>query len=408
MSSFRTVAGYPDTKGNAMRNPSRKSAGAAALCALAANGFCGELLYDCAGPVTVGHEGWTFLPSDGAGKVYHVSEGFGVDKGGQWLGPALPAEGSAFRFYGLEFDARAPNGGYWGVMFYDASGRALVPDIYSALRPGDAPARYTRVFYGREGAATFRPFVQSERAVELSNLRIRRIPDSEAAEWCDGFYAKLPPLAYTPPANRLALVPKTAAALTSGTPWRVIMLGDSIINDSFNSNFQALIQRAHPKSDLRFICSVRGSTGCWHYQDPEAFREYAANLRPDLLILGGISHREDLEAIRRVIELARREIGCEVILMSGPLGRDWRARDERNPQADLPAQAGVPDPFVARQRALAAEMGVEFIDLATAWHTYLGASRKPWNFFHRDDVHGDDSGKQIVGRILEAYFKPGP
>lgn len=383
-------------------------AGAAALCAVAAQGFCGNLLYDGPGPVTAGRDGWSFLPSGGGGKVYHASEGYGEDKGGQWLGPALPAEGGAFRFYSLDFDVRAPNGGYWGVMFYDASGRALVPDIYSALQPGDKPAHYTRVFYGREGAATFRPFVQSESAVELSNLRVRPIPPSDAAAWCDAFYSDLPPLAYAPPADRLARVPKTAAALTSGAPWRVVLLGDSIINDTFNSNFQALIRRAHPKSDLRFVCSVRGSTGCWYYQDPEAFREYATNLRPDLLILGGISHREDLEAIRKVIELARREIGCEVILMSGPLGRDWRAKDGQNPRADLPAQAWVPDPFVARQRALAAEMGVEFIDLATAWHTYLGASRKPWNFFHRDDVHGDDSGKQIVGRILEAHFRAGP
>lgn len=383
-------------------------AGAAALCAIAAQGLCGEILYDCPGLVAEGRDGWTFLPSSGTGKVYHPSEGFGADKGGQWLGPAIPAEGSAFRFYRMDFDTRAPGGGYWGVMFYDTSGRALVPDIYSSLRAGGESARYTRVFYGREGAATFRPFVQSERTVELSNLQIRPISSGEAAEWCDAFCADLPPLAFSPPADRLALVPKTAAALTSGAPWRVVLLGDSIINDTFNSNFQALIKRAYPKSDLRFICSVRGSTGCWHYQDPEPFREYAANLRPDLLVLGGISHREDLEAIRRVLERARREIGCEVILMSGPLGRDWRAQDERNPRADLPAQKWVPDPFVARQRALAQEMGVEFIDLATAWHTYLGASRKPWNFFHRDDVHGDDSGKQIVGRILEAHFQPGP
>jgi hypothetical protein len=382
--------------------------GAAALCAVAAQGLCGDLLYDCPGPVTTDREGWSFLPSGGEGKVYHASEGFGVDKGGQWLGPALPAEGGAFRFYRMDFDARAPEGGYWGMMFYDASGRALVPDIYSSLRAGGDSARYTRVFYGREGAATFRPFVQSERAVELSNLRIRLISDRAAAEWCDKFVAELPPLAYTPPADRLALVPKTAAALTSGAPWRVVMLGDSIINDTFNSNFQALIKRAYPKSGFRFICSVRGSTGCWHYQDPEAFREYVTNLRPDLLIIGGISHREDLEAIRKVLERARREIGCEVILMSGPLGRDWRARDPQNPLAALPAQEWAPDPFAARQRALAREMGVEFIDLASAWHTYLGASRKPWNYFHRDDVHGDDTGKQMVGRILEAYFRPGP
>jgi hypothetical protein len=163
--------------------------------------------------------------------------------------------------------------------------------------------------------------------------------------------------------------------------------------------------RVYPKADLKFICSVRGSTGCWYYQEPENFKKYVAALKPDLLVIGGISHKEDIDAIRRVIEMARKQIGCEVLLVSGPLDEDWRKHDDGRTEAELPVQTWTPDPFIGKQKALAAEMQIEFLDMATVWHDYLGASRKPFQWFHRDRVHGNDRGKQIAGRILEAYFK---
>ena len=384
-----------------------KVLGTAALCALATHGVCGEPIYSCRGEISDKCSGWTFIPTAGTGGItYQASEGYGPAKGGQLLGPALPVNENAFRFYLLRFDARAAESGYWGIFFYDKEGKALVSDIYSSIYGGAEKRHYERVFYGRETATGFRPFVQSVRGVEIWDLTIQPVSAQEAAAECDRLYQTLPPLSSTPPLHRLHRLPKTVEAMKAGTPWRVVMLGDSIINDTFNSNFQSLLQRAWPKSDLRFICSVRGSTGCGFYQEPESFRAYVKNLRPDLLILGGISHGNDLEAIRRVIERTRKEIGCEMILMSGPLGKDWRAFDANHPDAALPEQVWTPDPFVEKQRRLAGEMQIEFMDLATAWHEYLGKSRQPHNGFQRDDVHGDDRGKQIVGRMIEACFKP--
>ena len=52
------------------------------------------------------------------------------------------------------------------------------------------------------------------------------------------------------------------------------------------------------------------------------------------------------------------------------------------------------------------ESGAEFIDMASVWSSYLGASGKPFEWFHRDFVHGNDRGKQIAGRVIETHFKP--
>ena len=365
-----------------------------------------DILYSCPGKITDKTVGWEFIPSANSGGVaYNEAEGYYPDKGGQLLGPSVPTGKNEFEFYSLSFDAKAPEDCHWGVFFHDIEGKMIVADVYSSIYAGADKQHYEQVVYGRENATGLHPFVQSAKGVEIWDMQIKRISPEKAADWCDSLYATLPQLSYAPPATRLKYLPLTLEAMKSGKPLRIVMLGDSIINDTFNSNFQSLLMRLYPKADLKFICSVRGSTGCWHYQYPEHFKAYVAALKPDLLIIGGISHKEDIDGIRKVIEMARKQTGCEVLLLSGPLGEDWRKYDEERPDAELPAQSWTPDHFVEKQKVLGGEMQIEFLDMATVWHNYLGASGKPWQWFHRDKVHGNDRGKQIAGRILEAYLK---
>ena len=191
--------------------------------------------------------------------------------------------------------------------------------------------------------------------------------------------------------------------MKSGKKWRVVMLGDSIINDTFNSNFQALVKRHYPKSELEFICSVRGSTGCWYYQGPEQFKKYVTDLKPDLLIIGGISQKNQSKPVSKVIKMAK-ELGCEIMVMTGPMAPDWREFDENKPNANLSIQKWPGDSFNKEIREVAEAANVEFLDMQTIWHNYLGSSRKPWHWFHRDKVHANDRGKQIIGRILAGYL----
>lgn len=365
-----------------------------------------DVLYSCPGRITDKTIGWEFIPpSNPGGTVYNEAEGYYPDKGGQLLGPSVPTCKNEFEFYSLSFDAKVAEGCHWGVFFQGREGEMLVADIYSSIYAGMDRQHYEQVVYGRENATGLRPFVQSVQGVEIWDMQIKRISAEEAAEWCDHIYRSLPPLSHTLPANRLEFLPKTLEAMKIGRPLRIVMLGDSIINDTFNSNFQSLLLRLYPKADLRFICSVRGGKGCWYFQEPEYFKSHVADLNPDMLIIGGISHGRDIDAIRNVIEMARKQTGCEILLMSGPLGKDWRKYDEGRPDAELPAQTWTPDTFVEKQKKLAAELQVDFLDMATVWHNYLGASLNSWQWFHRDSVHGNDRGKQIAGRIIETYFK---
>lgn len=372
-----------------------------------AAGISGDILYSCPGRITDKTKGWKFIPSaNPGGAVYNEAEGYYPDKGGQLLGPSVPACRNEFEFYSLGFDAKAAEDCHWGVFFHDKECKMIVADVYSSIYAGKDIRRYEQVVYGRENATGLHPFVQSVKGVEIWDMRIKRISAKEAAEWCDSLFRTLPQLSYTPPVGRLKFLSGTLAAMKTGRPLRVVMLGDSIINDTFNSNFQSLLLRLYPKADLKFICSVRGSTGCWHYQEPEHFKSHVLDLNPDLLMIGGIAHKEDIGAIRKVIEMARKQVGCEILLMSAPLYKDWRKYDGGRPDAELPAQVWTPDPFVEKQKKLSDEMQVDFLDMATVWHNYLGASHKPWQWFHRDFVHGNDRGKQIAGRIIETYFKP--
>ena len=362
-----------------------------------------KLLYNQPGRIDDTVQGWEFIPSENSGEmVYNEAEGYYPDKGGKLFGPAI-AGIKGFSYYELTFTASAKENCHWGVMFYDENNEAIVSDVYSSIYAGDN-LKYKQVVYGRENSVCLRPFFQSVNGVKVFDLTVQKISSGEAAKWCDQLYSTLPQLEYTSPVNRLQLLSKTIQAMYTGKAYRIVMLGDSIINDTFNSNFQSLIKRAYPGSNLKFICSVRGSTGCWYYQQKEQFSKYVLEHKPDLLIIGGISQNEDIDAIHKVIEMTKKKNDCEILLLSGPLGIDWRKYDKENLLQELAIQQWNEDKFASEQKQLALSMEIEFINLAQIWNDYLGKSQKPWQWFHRDKVHGNDRGKQIVGRIFEKYF----
>lgn len=228
---------------------------------------------------------------------------------------------------------------------------------------------------------------------------VEQISSEDAAQWCDQIYAGLPPLKFQPPANILKLAPQTVAALKSAHQWRVVMLGDSIVNDTYTSVFQALVKRDFPESDFNFIISVRGSTGCVFYQEPVNFGEYVRKHEPNLVMIGGIYNgmqSTDIDAIGRVIEMCR-EIDAEVILMSPA-----HAQEQRNTQLEPPKVDSI---VYSQQKLLSEKLNVAFFNMTTPCFEYINASGKPLNYFNRDIVHNNDYGKQLIGRVLQCYFQ---
>jgi len=359
------------------------------------------MIYECL-KITDSVKGWKFVPSEDTGKlVYNESEGFYPDKGGR-LESTIISGVDEFLYYQLTFTSTVSVDSHWAVLFLDSDGNPVVSDCHSSIYSGEN-IKNRVVFYGREDCSHVKIIFQSKVNILISDVKLKEISADDAAMWCDEIYSELPPISALPASEGANLTPKTFQAMKTGVPWRVVMLGDSIINDTFNSNFQSIIKRSFSKSNMKFICSVKGGAGCWHYQKQDEFDTYVKDLKPDLLIIGGISNN-DIDAIRRVVIMSQEQIGCEIILTTGPLGDDLRKYDEKNRKQNLPKQFIPPIESVLLKQKLAAELNVGFVDLATQWYNYLGNSQKPWQWFNRDHVHGNDRGKQIVGRLFDHCF----
>lgn len=225
---------------------------------------------------------------------------------------------------------------------------------------------------------------------------------ADALARIDAIYAGMEPLKYTPPATRWRHLDKTLQKLREGGTLRIVMLGDSIVNDTSSSQFELLLQRLYPKCKVAKVTSVRGSTGCWWYKDENRVDEWVLKHQPDLLMIGGISQREDIDAIRSVIQQVRAQRSLDILLMTPAFGverdphfQNWTYDVDPNGQN-----------YRARLLRLAADERCGFVDMTGPWWQYVQDSGKDYGWFRRDAVHANERGFQILGRILEKFFAP--
>ena len=364
--------------------------------------------------------GWQFQASEAGKMVFVPFEGTYESKGGRIQSPVIKLDKKAGEsgFYSLKFKAKTKEHCYWWVDFFDADGKPL-PDCNSAVYPGEAQ-EYDQMIYIESLAESIQLAFNSKTGVEVYDVVVKRVSADVAAAWGDALYATLPKLDFEAPKDSFKLLPKTAEAMKSGKPWKVVMLGDSIMNDSYNSVFQALVKRDFPNSNLEFIISVRGSTGCWFYHEPENFKEYVTKHKPDLLMIGGISNlikdmndfAAGMKKVESVISQAK-ALGCEVVLLSPPHSVDWRTFDPKNEDAPLPVATWTEQMLDQGKslrlihtpyRETAAKCGIAFWDVTVPNADYIAKSLKPHNYFNRDFIHNNDRGKQIIGRMLKSYF----
>ena len=332
--------------------------------------------------------------------VYIPFEGVYPNKGGRMQSPwfTLPDTKGQGAYYRLTFEAKTAEHCYWWLDYRDENGERI-PDCNSEVYAGDDVREYDEVVYVPGAVRQVQIAFVSRGKVEASDIRFATATPEEAAAWADALYATFPPLKFDAPADSMALLPRTVAAMKDGTPWRVVMLGNSIMNDSFNSLFMALVQRDFPKSRFNVIASVRGATGCGYFQRPDAFPKYVLAQKPDLLIIRDSSGGESLS---RVIRWSRDQTGCEVLVISNPLSGDWR---EQQGTLDWRSLMDEPNysPFnVAPLRDWAGKLNVAFWDVTTPGNDYVASV--PDLDFTRDGTHNNDVGKQIIGRVLHRYF----
>jgi hypothetical protein len=221
-------------------------------------------------------------------------------------------------------------------------------------------------------------------------------------ERIDAVYRAMEPLQYAPPPDRWKFIPNTLARLRDGGTLRIVMLGDSIVNDTGSSQYELLLERMYPKCRVVKIRSVRGSTGCWWYKEEGRVGEWVLKHEPDLLMIGGISQRDDTESIRTVIHQVRAARPQVEVLLLSPVFGTYDPRADKQWSYDPNPKA---DNYRGRLARLAAEEKVELINMTGPWGEYIRRSEKARGWFMRDPVHANERGFQILGRILERYFE---
>lgn len=221
-------------------------------------------------------------------------------------------------------------------------------------------------------------------------------------EKIDAIYAAMDPIAYTPPAGRFANIPETMRRLREGGELRMVLLGDSIMGNTSGSSFELLLMRNYPKCKIVKIPSLRSSTGCKYYKDENRVESYVLRHNPDLLVIGGISNGGDAEAVRSVIRQVRaKKPDTEVLLLTPVFGA---LRDEHIRTFTREIDTTTPN-FRHGMQTVAAEERCAFFDMTSPWWTYIQESGKTPGWFMGDAVHANARGCQIIGRLLEIWFK---
>jgi len=318
-----------------------------------------------------------------------------------------PFATTAFAWHRVSFRAKAPCGAMIAAVSFGPDGLPLDADHHTGIDPS---VDWTeQVFCTRGKAGTVHALIRvnpPELAPCVRDVAVQPVARPAVAEWADAVWATMPPLAWEPPSDPWANLPAPTSSLQSGhtrhaSRLRVVMLGDSIVNDTGNSPWDVLVERRHPGLRLEVVTSVRGGTGCWDYKEAGRVKPYVLDYEPDLLMIGGISHNGDTEAIRSVIHQVREHLHPGIVLMTGPFGK---GRDPRMLRDWSPAITPDGSNYRSRLLALARDEGCGFLDLEGAWGAYLLATDRPYDWFLRDPVHANTRGAMLLGRILERFF----
>ena len=150
---------------------------------------------------------------------------------------------------------------------------------------------------------------------------------------------------------------------------------------------------------------MRGSTGCWWYKYPGRVQKYVLDHKPDLVIIGGISHRNDVESIREVIRQIQEASQPDILLMTGAFGSTDPGKDDQWQKISDPSRYS---DYRKGLEKLAGEVGAAFLDMEAAWAKYVRDSGKDLASFKRDAVHANAQGEQILGHILANYLSYPP
>lgn len=338
--------------------------------------------------------------------LHETDAEFTVEPGDEWWW-SEPFDVTPFDWYRLTFESKTAKDAYWFAVYVDASGADMPADHSGGVDASDdwtANEFFTMAkANAARGKLMFRPTYDVPEHVR--NLKLTTAAPEDAAEWGDRVFAEMPPFDWQPSADRHGNMPRTMDMLGAGETVRIVMLGDSVVNDMGNAPVGPTIQRHYPGSTVQAITSVRSNGSCEYYQAADNVRKWVLSYEPDLVMIGGISNHGDMKAIRNVIRQVRAASPADVMLATPapPIGNptgDGSVDTEHTPE-----DTNGPD-YAGNLRRLAEEESTEFLDMTAAWVDYARTMGPPYSYLMRDSHHINVRGRQLTTRMLERYFAP--
>ncbi len=364
-----------------------------------------------------------------------------------WTTPFLAT--TPLHWYRLAFKSKAPGVatnpgsdgyGYWAAVFFDTNGNRLNDDQYSSVFASSnwvsnecrIRAKHTAGTNGTLAPARMKVLFQAlDAPLYIDDVVIETTTAEEVARWADAAYDALPAkLNYVPKTTRWSRLPLTLQKLRQGQPLRVVMLGDSVQQDTANAPLDIFLQRLYPSATVELISSTRGGTGVQYYKDHAG--EYVLAYQPDLLVIGGISNEDNLSSWQSVVAQVRaddvtRGRTTEILILT----RQWSPNNTAGSYFLAPGiteldpmptnNAAIPDDARGHLLVFCATNNIEFLDMTGIASQFIygpataagvggptNAAGNPYSYWMRDWVHSNDRAKMILGRTLETYFAPPP
>ena len=212
---------------------------------------------------------------------------------------------------------------------------------------------------------------------------------------------ELPAGSFTPPPAAWENLRRVRRILIEGGDLHIMAVGDSIVNDTMRSGWVAKLAEAYPKARIKATVYSRGGGGCQHFKENGRVAAQIVPRKPDLIFIGGISQK-DMASIAEVIHQIRAGLpGAEFLLASGVFG----SLDPRNPEAlaRYPRASGS-GPYGKALMQLAADERCSYLDMTTPWAEYIRSTKLHPYLFHRDAVHANEIGEQILSKVMMAFW----
>ena len=397
-------------------------------------------------------QGWT---TNGLGAAYWTTNqsfsglhSIAAATNGTWISPMLNT--TPLQWYRLSFKSLAPaavnNPGaigyaYWAAQFFDANSNLLTEDQYSSVfqsagwvtnefRLRAKNTGTNGILYPVKMQIRFQAISP---LVYIDDVTLTATTPAEVAQWGDAYYDTLPAkLAYVPKADRWRYLTNTLNRLRTGQNLRIVMLGDSVEQDTANAPFDAWLQRLYPGATVQVISSTRGGTGLSYFVTNLA--DWVLAYRPDLLCVGGIDNPDDMTVYESVVHQVRQDnvlngYTTEFLMLTEQWSPNVQGglfsfiTSDLTELDQVPANnpGGVPSGFRGDLLKFCATNNLEYLDLTGVACQFIygpantagvgppaNPNGDPYSYWMRDYTHSSDHGKMIQGRMLEAFFAPAP